>query len=649
MEAWDTVSILEDGAPGLSAGGDIDPLLLVAHRLRGAAALHGFPRLAEQAAAIESMLEGAASAGDSERAAIGAALGEAVIQLREGLEGVGGSQLEPAAPAEEPAPVAASQGGLVEELAGFFAANADVLEYFGPEAAEHLDTITHSLLAIESGADRDVEAGTLFRAFHTLKGAAFTVGCRAIGDFAHRVEDLLVAIREGRRPFAPAAVEAMLRERRRHPAHAGRFRASARPRGRGGTRDGPARPRSCARRPPRSRKPPPSTPPSSRSSRPRPEAARRPSPPGRPRGASRISIRVAVDRLDSLMNLVGELVVARSRMDEHLGQLDRVGELLLWSRSRMAQAVRTFEGKYEYTALPALSGARAGGGSGAPPAAAACIPGRRLRPRLRGARVRPLRRLQHPLAACRRGLRRRGRGPQSARRARARRPRGRGAGAAADVGAPRRDHALPAGADRHPLRAIGSPGPGRRPGGRQVGGSPARGRRASSSTTPSSSRSPTPCCTSCRTRCSMASSPRPNGGPPASPPTAPCTCAPIRRAARCSSRWRTTAAASTPIASGPARSGAASSTRSRRRSSASARPSTSCSCLDSAPRRSPPRWPAGVSAWTSCAPTCSGSAARSTSRPRWAWAPASPSSCRSPCSSAMPSASGSATPSWRCR
>src|SRR5262249_57189113 len=84
--------------------------------------------------------------------------------------------------------------------------------------------------------------------------------------------------------------------------------------------------------------------------------------------APRASIRVAVDRLDSLMNLVGELVVARARMDEHLVQLDRVGELLLWSRTRMGESVRAFEGKYEYTALPAMSGARAGGGPGTPPA-----------------------------------------------------------------------------------------------------------------------------------------------------------------------------------------------------------------------------------------------------------------------------------------
>jgi chemosensory pili system protein ChpA (sensor histidine kinase/response regulator) len=378
MEAWDTVSILEDGAPGLSTGGDVEPLLLVAHRLHGAAALHGFPRLAEEAAAIETMLERAAAAGDDERAAIGAALGDAVIRLREGLDGVGGGGPEPAAPVAEfaAAPAlpesSARRGGLFDELAGFFADNEDVLEYFGPEAAEHLDTIIHSLLAIEGGADREAEAGTLFRAFHTLKGAAFTVGCRTIGDFAHRVEDLLVAVREGRQRFTPAAVEAVF-------ASADAIRlmlaaATERPRGLEAAAERAtaliaalmAEGAAAAGEAPAERAVEPMI---AAVAEPALEAEAATALVAAPAVASapRASIRVAVDRLDSLMNLVGELVIARSRMDDHLGQLERVGELLLWSRSRMAQAVRTFEGKYEYTALPTLTGARAGGGTGLPP------------------------------------------------------------------------------------------------------------------------------------------------------------------------------------------------------------------------------------------------------------------------------------------
>src|SRR5215468_9097313 len=204
MEAWDTVSILEEGAPGLPAGGDVEPLLVVAHRLRGAAALHGFPRLADEAAAIEDMLEQVPAAGAGDRVAIASALGAAVTRLRETLERTGTTP-----PPAAPPGLAEGEPPLLAELTAFYASNADVLEYFGPEAVEHLDTIAHALLAIEAGADPRSEVATLFRAFHTLKGAAFTVGCRAIGDFAHHVEDLLVAVREGGQPFTPAVVEAV--------------------------------------------------------------------------------------------------------------------------------------------------------------------------------------------------------------------------------------------------------------------------------------------------------------------------------------------------------------------------------------------------------------------------------------------------------
>ena len=357
MEAWDTVSILEEGAPGLPAGGDVEPLLVVAHRLRGAAALHGFPELAAEAAAIEDMLEQVSAAGADERVAIAGALGAAVTRLREGLERTGTTP----PPAESGLAEAETPGALLTELAAFYASNAEVLEYFGPEAVEHLDTIAHSLLAIEGGADPRAEAATLFRAFHTLKGAAFTVGCRAIGDFAHRVEDLLVAVREARQPFTPAVVEAVF-------ASADAIRlmlaaATERPRGLDAAAqrargliaalmaDGRAAAKETA-----AEDAPAHVPEMAAAS---PRVAVAPAP--------RASIRVAVDRLDSLMNLVGELMVARARMDEHLAQLDRVGELLLWSRTRMGEAVRAFEGKYEYTQLPAMSGARAGGGTGVPP------------------------------------------------------------------------------------------------------------------------------------------------------------------------------------------------------------------------------------------------------------------------------------------
>ena len=47
----------------------------------------------------------------------------------------------------------------------------------------------------------------LFRAVHTLKGAAYVVGCTPMGAVAHAVEDLLVAVRAGRLDVTPAALD----------------------------------------------------------------------------------------------------------------------------------------------------------------------------------------------------------------------------------------------------------------------------------------------------------------------------------------------------------------------------------------------------------------------------------------------------------
>src|SRR5262249_60738618 len=65
-----------------------------------------------------------------------------------------------------------------------------------------------------------------------------------------------------------------------------------------------------------------------------------------PRPIIRPSIRVHLDRLDALMNLVGELVIARSRLERRLNQFERVTELLVFSQSRMTAVVRAFARQY---------------------------------------------------------------------------------------------------------------------------------------------------------------------------------------------------------------------------------------------------------------------------------------------------------------
>jgi chemosensory pili system protein ChpA (sensor histidine kinase/response regulator) len=68
-----------------------------------------------------------------------------------------------------------------------------------------------------------------------------------------------------------------------------------------------------------------------------------------------------VERLDSLMNLVGELMIVRSRLDRRLAQLDQVSQLLLASRSRLGQVGRDFEfRRHTATRLPRTSGLGSG-------------------------------------------------------------------------------------------------------------------------------------------------------------------------------------------------------------------------------------------------------------------------------------------------
>ena len=67
--------------------------------------------------------------------------------------------------------------------------HADPLSYFVPEALGHLDTMTRCLLALEQGRDDEDNAGNLFRAVHTLKGAAYVIGQTRVGDIAHRIEE----------------------------------------------------------------------------------------------------------------------------------------------------------------------------------------------------------------------------------------------------------------------------------------------------------------------------------------------------------------------------------------------------------------------------------------------------------------------------
>jgi chemosensory pili system protein ChpA (sensor histidine kinase/response regulator) len=344
VEAWDAVAAIEQASARLAAGeAPVDAreaLAVVTHRLRASAQLHGALAVAEVADAIERALADLRGAASREDVRAGAAriagLAEA---LKARLEADGGGAPE-AATASDP---------LRAELDAFVAANSDVISYFVPEAMEHLETITASVLAIERAGAAAEHLARLFRAVHTLKGAAYVVGCTPVGDVAHRMEDLLVAVREGRATLSPSSIEALL-------AGADVVRAMLGGGAAGGgelttVRDAAlaaldtqlvsASSAASTRGPDHEPRPRPArTPP--------PTVTLAAEPNGRPaRGiGGRQTIRVGLERLNTLMDLIGEVVVSRSRLDHRVADLERIAAALAASRSRMVRAVGDFERRH---------------------------------------------------------------------------------------------------------------------------------------------------------------------------------------------------------------------------------------------------------------------------------------------------------------
>jgi two-component system chemotaxis sensor kinase CheA len=85
-----------------------------------------------------------------------------------------------------------------------------ILQTFLAEAEEHLSLMEEALLALERSPEDPELVGTVFRGAHTLKGNAVSLGFVALGDFAHAVEDLLDRLRTGQLAASPALVTRLL-------------------------------------------------------------------------------------------------------------------------------------------------------------------------------------------------------------------------------------------------------------------------------------------------------------------------------------------------------------------------------------------------------------------------------------------------------
>ena len=108
---------------------------------------------------------------------------------------------EPAIPAEE-APLKLN---LTED--------ADLLREFITESREHLDNIEQGILVLENCPSDAEVLNTIFRAFHTFKGGAGFLNLIPINRLAHVLESLLDLARQGKLAIDATVIELILRGR----------------------------------------------------------------------------------------------------------------------------------------------------------------------------------------------------------------------------------------------------------------------------------------------------------------------------------------------------------------------------------------------------------------------------------------------------
>ena len=240
---------------------------------------------------------------------------------------------------------------------------AEVLQFFIPEAEEHLQTMTECLLALETNFNPE-DINKLFRSVHTVKGSAAQVGLHRISAIAHRVEDLIGQMRDGSLApsaelidlclesvdivkkclhndwpdeiFARSTVDLFLSRIAEFVSDENAEHISS------ADADGPTFVADASREIDRISA----------------AAANKSSPSNAPQ---RRSVRISLERLDKMMNAVGELVINRTRMIGRLAELEKLVEILNFSKGRLAEKISGFQDKYEFnwigsTSAPTLNG-----------------------------------------------------------------------------------------------------------------------------------------------------------------------------------------------------------------------------------------------------------------------------------------------------
>jgi chemosensory pili system protein ChpA (sensor histidine kinase/response regulator) len=386
------VGVLQDHEPRRE---DVERLYISAHTLSGTSASYGYPRFSEVAAKLAHVFQYALSVslGSDLHGPLTEFLSDGISLLETDLLEISDTGNEVvddiaafkdryrfAFPVETPRftipesaadlsqesasadnseiAEAAETGSYFDSLPTDDEVPEEILEFFQPEAEEHLQIVSDCLISLE-GSNNPEEINKLFRAIHTVKGSAAQVGLKRLGAIAHRVEDLIGRLRDGELDPSPSVIDVCLEsvdilkktlhrqflddaEMRAvvdsllgriaefapadgddleslgeteavHALESGDSSASA-------SDDALAAPKKLVKT----------------------QAAA---------GAAAKSVRIALERLDRMMNTVGELVINRTRMVGRVDELEKLVDTLGFSRERLQGKVSEFQDKYEFTRI----------------------------------------------------------------------------------------------------------------------------------------------------------------------------------------------------------------------------------------------------------------------------------------------------------
>jgi chemosensory pili system protein ChpA (sensor histidine kinase/response regulator) len=363
---------------------DLEKLYIAAHTLAGTSASYGFPQFSEVAAKMAHIFHYATNATLSPDmyGPLTEFISDAISVLEFDLLQISSSGIEtiadisafkqryafafPAAPSaaaleDEPSAESASAAesgaaapelSLAQQLPQDGEVPDEVLEFFVPEAEEHLQSVTECLLALEGNPNAD-DINRLFRSMHTVKGSAAQVGLHRLSAVAHRVEDLIGRLRDGLLQPSAEIVDLLLQSvdvlknflHRQWPgeeemvAVVGPLLARI-------TELAPEEADDAA---PQQESDSTSAPEAAESGAAAPaKAARSAAAQGLPQAKS---VRISLDRLDRMMNAVGELVINRTRMLGRLSELSKLVEVLTFSKARLASKISEFQEKHEFSRI----------------------------------------------------------------------------------------------------------------------------------------------------------------------------------------------------------------------------------------------------------------------------------------------------------